>query len=54
MQVELSNEELGIIIAALVKEIYELRQKGDTKSEDKLVPIKDYLKQYHMEPSQLL
>jgi hypothetical protein len=49
VQIELSNEELGMIIAALVKEIYELRQKGDTKSADKLVPIKDYLKRYHME-----
>jgi hypothetical protein len=49
MQVELSNKELDMIIAALIKEIYELRQKGDTKSEDKLVPIKDYLKRYHTE-----
>ena len=54
MQIELSNEELGMIIAALVKEIYDLRQKGDTKSADKLVTIKDYLKQYHTEPGQLL
>ncbi len=49
MQLELSNEELGMIIAAMVKEIYELRQSGDTKSADKLVTIKDYLKRYHTE-----
>jgi hypothetical protein len=50
MQIELSSEELGMIIAALVREIYELRQKGDTQSADKLVQIKDHLKQYHTEP----
>jgi hypothetical protein len=54
LQIELSNEEIGMIIAVLAKEIYELRQKGDTESVDKLVPIKDYLKQYHTEPGQLL
>jgi hypothetical protein len=50
MQIELSSEELGMIIAALVREIYELRQKGDTQSADKLVQIKDHLKRYHTEP----
>ena len=50
MQIELSNEEIGMIIATLVKEIYELRQKGDTQSADKLALIKDQLKRYHKEP----
>jgi hypothetical protein len=54
LQIELSSEEIGMIIAVLAKQIYELRQKGDTQSVDKLIPIKDYLKRYHTEPSQLL